>query len=61
VSLYNLICQLEHFFFFICKISVKTFSSENKNSCNDFKELNSKLLGNNENREEERNSNSNKT
>jgi hypothetical protein len=38
----------------ICKIFVKTFSSENKNLWND-------LLGNNENREEERNSNSNKT
>jgi hypothetical protein len=44
----------------ICKISVKTFSFENKNFWNDFKELNSKLLRNNENGKEERNSNSNK-
>jgi hypothetical protein len=36
----------------ICKIYVKTFSSENKNLWNDFKELSSKLLGNNENEEE---------
>jgi hypothetical protein len=36
----------------ICKISVKNFSFENKNFWNDFKELNSKLLGNNENGEE---------
>jgi len=44
----------------ICKIYVKTFSSENKKFWNDFKELNSKFLGNNENWEEEINSNSNK-
>jgi hypothetical protein len=46
---------------FICKISVKTFSSENKIFWNDFKELNSKLLGNNGNGKEERNSNLDKT
>jgi hypothetical protein len=34
---------------FICKIYVKNFSFENKNFWNDFKELNGKLLGNNEN------------
>jgi hypothetical protein len=45
----------------ICKSSIKTFSFENKNFWNDFKELNNKLLRNNENGKEERNSNSNKT
>jgi hypothetical protein len=43
----------------ICKVYVKTFSSEKKKIWNDFSELNSKLFGNNENKEEERNSNSN--
>jgi hypothetical protein len=28
---------------YICKISIKTFSYENKNFCNDFKELHRKI------------------